>query len=422
MERKEQRPDNVAGDSRVDPAADIEEVPASAGTQLVAAGASRALVAVGAGSGVPTDTLARYLVPQRAGDPLGLGITPGDRPAAPPDPDTYDRAKENVSFARSLLSEEERRRVDAEIEKDGFMTIDQVRALVAENTIKGSVESGGLDPEIMALVDARTNYKIFIAGDNIYTREGLYDHYPFHEFNVQPEAIFVQQELGIFPPRKHALKSEELEYVARDVGDETVDFVMIEDLVGKETRKNYKMRRAPLRVVKTKVYIGKERWEDFALLQRFFRGAVRVATAQIAYSGGQPASMPGMFALLTGARAGHAETGDSRLPMIADQATLDAERLAREAEMARREEALRQREEAQRREAEEQRRAMEEIQRKLDTDMKRIEAMLAAVAPRAAAPRAAPQPAAEAATAAAAAATGDVASAYTADEDDSVAL
>ena len=405
----ERRPDNVAAD-----ALGAMETP---GSQLVAAtppGATRALVAVGAGSGVPTDTLARYLIPQRAGDPLGLGITPGDRPAAPPDPDTYDRAKEDVSFARSLLSEEERRRVDAEIEKDGFMTIDQVRALVAENTTKGSVESGGLDPEIMALIDARTNYKIFIAGDNIYTREGLYDHYPFHEFNVQPEAIFVQQELGIFPPRKHALKPEELEYAARDVGDESVDFVMIEDLVGKETRKNYKMRRAPLRIVKTKVYIGKERWEDFALLQRFFRGAVRVATAQIAAQagGGQAASMPGVFALLTGARA---ETGVGRLPMIADQATLDAERLAREAEMARREEALRQREEAQRREAEEQRRAMEEIQRKLDADMKRIEAMLAA----AAAPRTPPRPAA---AAAAAAAAGDTAGACAADEDDSVAL
>jgi hypothetical protein len=384
----DRRPDNVAGD----PAAlGPREIP---GSQLVTAtppGATRALVA---GGGVPTDTLARYLIPQRAGDPLGLGITPGERPAPPPDPDAYDRAKEDVSFARSLLSEEERHRVDAEIEKDGFMTIGQVRALVAENTIKGSVESGGLDPEIMALIDARTNYKIFIAGDNIYTREGLYDHYPFHEFNVQPEAIFVQQELGIFPPRKHALKSEELEYVARDVGDESVDFVMIEDLVGKETRKNYKMRRAPLRIVKTKVYIGKERWEDFALLQRFFRGAVRVATAQIAYSGGQAASMPSMIALLAGAHAGRAET-----PMIADQAMLDAERLAREAEMAQREEALRKREEAQRREVEEQRRAMEEIQRKLDTDMKRIEAMLAAVA---------------------AAPAGAAASA--ADEDDSVAL
>lgn len=352
--------------------------------------AFRALIAVGAGGspfgpclGATADTLARHLAPQRVGDPLGLGIPPGERPAAPPDPDVYDQVEENSRFARSLLSVEERGLIDAEIEKDGFMTIDQVRALISENTIKGSVESGGLDPEIVALIDARINYKIFIAGDNIYTREGLYDHYPFHEFNVQPEAIFVQQELGVFPPRTHALKSEELEYVARDVGDETVDFVMIEDLVGSATRKDYKMRRAPLRVVKTKIYIGKERWDDFALLQRFFRGAVRVATAQIAAQADGSHAPLGILSLLTGA-CGGALAGRGGTPLVTDQAALDAERSAREAEIARREEALRLREEEQRRLAEEQRRLAEEqrrlaedVQRRLDADMKRIEAMLA---------------------------------------------
>jgi hypothetical protein len=314
--------------------------------------------------GVTSDTLAQYLVPQRAGDPLGLGIAPGTRPAAPGDPDTYDRAKEDAEFARSLLSEEERRSIDEEIEKNGFMTIAQVRSLIADNSIKCSVDTGGLDPEIIALIDARINYKIFIAGDNIYTREGLYDHYPFHEFNVQPEAIFIQQELGVFPPRQHALNDSELEYVARDVGDESVDFVMVEDLVGKETRKDYKLRRSPLRVVKTKIYIGKEQWEDFAALQRLFRGAIRVATAQVATGGGQGALMPGMFALLTGTLAGHAST-----PLVTDRAALDSRKdeiAQREAKIALREEALRQREEEQRR-----------ILEKLDTDIKRVEAMLA---------------------------------------------
>lgn len=330
-----------------------------------------------AGAGVTTDVLARYLTPQRAGDPLGLGIAPGDRPAAPADPDIYDQEKENEIFARSLLNDDERRSIDAEIETDGYMTITQVRAIISENTVKGSVDPGGLDPEIMALIDARINYKIFVAGDNIYTREDLYNNFPFHEFNVQPEAIFAQQELGVFPPRKHALKTEELEYVARDVGDESVEFVMIEDLVGMETRKNYKLRRAPLRVVKTKVYLGKERWEDFATLQRLFRGAARVATAQIAAGGGETPSMPGMFALLSGALSGRASA-----PMIADQATLDNERLEiarREAAQLREIEEQRRAMEEQRLAMEEQRRAMEVIQQKLDADVKRIEEMLVAM-------------------------------------------
>jgi hypothetical protein len=251
-----------------------------------------------AGRGVSTDALMRHLVPQRAGDPLGLGIGPGGRPAAPPDPDPYDRAAEDRGFARSLLDAEERRRVDAEIDAGGYLTVEQVRALILENTIKGSVESGGVDPEVMALVDARINYKIFVGGDNIYTREGLYDNFPFHEFNVQPEAVFVQQELGVFASPNHP---GGLEYMTRDVGDESVAFVTVGDLVGAEVRKGLRSRRAPARVVKTKIYIGKERWEDFALLQRLFRGAARVATAQIAYDGGR-ASMPGVFALLGGQR------------------------------------------------------------------------------------------------------------------------
>jgi hypothetical protein len=326
--------------------------------------------APGPGGNLSARALAPFLVPQRAGDPLGLGIRPGERPPAPPDPDAYDRGREDAEYARSLLEPEERAQVDAEIEGGGYMTIDQVRAVVLENTAKGSVEAGGLDPEIMALLDARIDYKIFIAGDNIYTREGLYDHFAFHEFDVQPEAVFEQQELGVFPPREHALKGE-LEYVARDAGDESVDFMMIEDLVGQAARANYKLKRAPLRVAKTKIFVGKERWDDFALLQRVFRGATRVAAAQIAGGG----AVGGALALLAG---GAGRVGTGRL-LLADAATAAAERAAREEEAARREGELRRREEALRLREEEARRAAAATQEKLGADLRRIEAMLTAV-------------------------------------------
>ncbi len=424
------REDNLAQPADAeDVAAEFDRVTAEGGRTMAALAIRKAappagVLAVRAGAGLPTHALAPYLVPQRPGDPLGLGIGPGERPPAPADPDPYDRAREDAEYARSLLEEEERSKLDAEIEKDGYMKIDQVRTIVAENTVKGAIEAGGLDPEIMALIDARIDYKLFIASDNIYTREELYDHFPFHEFNVQPEAIFVQQEIGIFPPRKHALK-EELEYVARDVGDESVDFVMIEDLVGQATRANYKMRRAPLRIVKTKIYVGKERWEDFSLLQRFFRGAVRVAAAQIAYSGGEGGGVSPLLAMLTGARA-------APVPMIADPATVEAERKAREEEAARREEELRRREEELRRREEEARRAAEETQKKLDADLRRIEEMLAAVAglakgrtrPRNDAEPPAPGPAPTEQPAAAPAATAEQrpAGGEGGDEDDSVPL
>jgi hypothetical protein len=399
--------DGAIGDELIVDAEPIE----GARVLAISTPTSGTLAQIRTGSGVPTQELTQFLAPQRAGDPLGIGIKPGERPPAPPDPDVYDRAREDAEYARSLLSEQERAEVDAEIAKDGYLSIEEVRALITENTVKGSVEVGGLDPEIMALVDARINYKIFVAGDNVYSREGLYDHFPFHEFNVQPEAIFVQQEIGIFPPRKHAL-ADELEYIARDAGDESVDFVMIEDLVGQAARKNYKNKRAPYRVVKTKIYIGKERWEDFSLMQRFFRGAARVASAQLAYGGG----VPSIFTMLTGPQ------GASPL-MIADTATVEAERKAREEEIARREEELRRREEENRRAEEEARRLAAETQRRIDADLRRVEEMLATAAElraQMAAERAA-RAVAQAAAANPDAARADAANPG-ADEDDSVAI
>lgn len=319
------------------------------------------------GGNLPASELAPYLTPLRVGDPLGLGLV--DRPSPPPDPDAYSRAREDEEFSRSLLTAEARAALNADIEKDGFLTIAQVRAIVTENTVKSSLDTGGLDSEIMALIDARTNYKIFVAGDNIYTREDLYNHYPFHEFGVQPEAIFVQQELGVFPARRHALSPEDLEYVARDAGDESVEFVMVEDLVGASSGRNHGAKiRTPTRIVKTKIFLGKERWDDFAALQRFYRGAIRVAAAQTA------AGLPGLPGLLgAAARSPPARAAARALPCAQED---PAQQRAREEALCAREEALRAREDEQRAREDEQHRAIAEAQQRLDLSITRFEAMM----------------------------------------------
>jgi hypothetical protein len=305
--------------------------------------------------------------PQRAGDPLGLGIAPEQRPPAPPDPDPYDRAREDKGYARSLYPEAERRVVDAEIEADGYITIERVREIVTENAPKGSVEQAGLDPELLRMVDAYTDYKVFVAGDNIYTREELYAHYPFHELGVKPEDVFAQQEIAVFPPRQHALQ-DDLEYIARDADDESIELVALEDMVGAAARRGYQLRRPPLRIVKTKVYVGKQRWDDFLLMQRFIRGAVRVAAAQLAGGG----AVTPLVALAAGC-------GQAPLA-LADTVTREAELRRREDEARRREEELRRLGEELRRRDEETRRAAAEVQRRLDADLRRIEAMFASVA------------------------------------------
>lgn len=213
---------------------------------------------------LPMSELARRLPVQRTQDPLGLGAP---RPAAPPDPDA-GRAPE--SSARDLLSAGDRAALEAEVREHGHLAPAAVRSLIAENCTREQLEHG-LDPEFLLLIDARINYKLFIAGDSIYTREELYSNFPFHEFGVQPEAVFVAQEVGVFTARSGE------DYALRDAGDRRLDFSPAEDLV--RAACGGAAPRAPTRIVQTKVFVGREAWEDFLLQMRFYRGAIRIAAA-----------------------------------------------------------------------------------------------------------------------------------------------
>ena len=237
------------------------------------------------GNGVTSLELMQFLPKQRAGDPLGMGLTAADRPPAPLDPDIYDPEVEKKSYARSLLSHEAEMGVDKLNRTKGYMTIEQVRDLLVTNTVKGSVEACGIDPEVMVQIDSRINYKIFIAGDNVYTREELYDNFSFHELNVQPEGFFTAQEIGVFAPRE---SGNPYQYIARDADDDTLVMTLVDDMLELEMRKNPRPARAPVRIVKTKIYIGKEQWDDFMSIQRTIRAVTRVTQARAAHgkSGG----------------------------------------------------------------------------------------------------------------------------------------
>ena len=241
--------------------------------------------------------LAARLPARRAGDPLGLGLVGAAAAAlraAPPDPDAYDRAREDAAGARSLLSAAERAALDAE----AFLTPAEVRALIAENCGRDQLETVGLDADLLLIIDARINYKIFIAGDNVYTREELYASFPFGEFGTQPEAVFAAQEVGVFKSAgggagggaPSASTAGACEYALRDAGDERLEFRLATDLVrasravaptGLATPAAASAAaRAPTRVVRTKIFVGREAWEDFCLQAKLCRGAVRMAATQ----------------------------------------------------------------------------------------------------------------------------------------------
>jgi hypothetical protein len=73
--------------------------------------------------------------------------------------------------------------------------------------------------------------------------------------------VFSQQELGIF----NTVRGNE--YAARDIGDDSIEFTTASDLIRECTPS-----RMPHKIVKTKVFLGKERWDDFLLLQKVARG------------------------------------------------------------------------------------------------------------------------------------------------------
>ena len=211
--------------------------------------------------------------------------------AAPPDPDAYDRAREDAAGARSLLSAADRAALDTE----AFLTPAEVRALIAENCGRDQLETVGLDADLLLIIDARIDYKIFIAGDNVYTREELYASFPFGEFGTQPEAVFAAQEVGVFESDLGLASgtgggASTAEYALRDAGDERLEFRLATDLVraaravaptGLATPAAASAAaRAPTRVVRTKIFVGREAWEDFCLQAKLCRGAVRMAATQ----------------------------------------------------------------------------------------------------------------------------------------------
>lgn len=256
----------------------------------------------------------------------------------------YDPEAEEREYSRALMSPGDLALVKADIDRHGFLTIEQVRELVKQNTVKETQEARGetyaIDPEMMMQIDTRTNFRIFITGDNVYTREELFDHFPFEAFRTAPEDVFVQQEVGVFPPKKWAdpdktAGEDAYEYVARDLGDDE-EFIMIEDLVGRAARKNYKIKRAPVRIVKTKVFLGKDKWEDFMTMKRFVKsfktfvpplmleGGDSSARALAYLFGGQPARRGAPLAIQDEAGLAAAQQRRDRAAQAREQAALRA--------------------------------------------------------------------------------------------------
>lgn len=201
--------------------------------------------------------------------PLALAVTePPERYAG------YDLEKEDREYARSLLTTEEKVKLDAELVQFGHFTLPEIRALLAKNTGMRYLDDGvfSVDADLLLQIDQRTRDPVFILPDNtVFFRDKLLAAYPFELLGSTPEDIFAQQEVGVFEPGGDA----PTQYLARDYGSED-EFVLIQDLVGGLTRASYKQRRRPARVVRTKVFLARQGWDDFQHIVRDLRAKRRL--------------------------------------------------------------------------------------------------------------------------------------------------
>jgi hypothetical protein len=182
---------------------------------------------------------------------------------------------------RALLDKLELAQLDQEIAKNGYLTIEQVRSLVQQNTAKyeivGEKQTLVVDPEIILSIDTHTNYNVFISNDDVLTRENLLAQYPFEEMGNTPESVFEQQEIGTFTSKGGHI----VELVTRDVGS-TAEILTTAELVSRSVHtENYTHNKVkkPNQIIQTHVYIGKENWEDFTSMAKLARGVRKFASS-----------------------------------------------------------------------------------------------------------------------------------------------
>ncbi len=329
-----------------------------AGTRAVARPESASASGVVAARDLP-----RLLPSMRVGDFLGVGIVA--RPPPPPDPDVFDVDWEEKYGARALLTEEAKQTARETPSKP----IEEVARILSEQYAGGEIDAASLDPETIAWLDHVTNYKVFLTAEGVMSREQLFAAYPFAELDVVPEAVFANQEVAIFPPPAHSI-SDDLEYMARDVGDDTTEFQTVDAMVARATgiRKSA-AKRDPIKIVRTRVWLGKEQWDDFLQLVRTMRAAARIAQGQMVWQG----HVSGRIAMLAGVSQAGAPLALRDSEGVEAEANERLERLERvEAAAAERERRMAEQE----RELQEQRRRMEEQEARIARDLARVDELM----------------------------------------------
>lgn len=170
--------------------------------------------------------------------------------------------EENENFTRQLLTPEEKETIT-------ILSIKDVRNIITENTVGDTYDK--LEPELLIAIDSRINYNIYVVHDNIYTYEELCISFPFQEFNILPKSIFVQQIIVVFEDDKMEVFNE---------GDPIISAYDMVKIATDKIKSRDEIKQSK-KIIKSKIFIGGEKWKDFLHLRGFFRGMVQVNNLQL---------------------------------------------------------------------------------------------------------------------------------------------
>jgi hypothetical protein len=238
---------------------------------LVVHPAPGALLKAAPRGGLPTEEVLSRLGAIVPGDPLGWGRAE----PPPPDPDSFPPEEEAVKYTQSLLSEKDLEEVKVEnAERGGPLSIAEVRKFLEGSRFPGQEEPLAIEAGLLMWVDARVNYKVFIAEGSAFTREELWARYPFEELGTQPEVVFMQQEVYVSGKVRIAQdRSKVTPETARGRGGAG----------GAGGEAGWVPKKRAL----TKVWVGKEGWAAFKQLTEVLRLQVRFAQGRGVQLGGQ---------------------------------------------------------------------------------------------------------------------------------------
>lgn len=152
---------------------------------------------------------------------------------------------------------------------------------IIKKTINSDVKDvKKIDPHTLLKISAMSENNIFIADNDVYSREEIYNKYPFKELKTTPENVFIQQKIHIFNELKNYDDGPNPELISADITNNEV--LSLKDTMAKIKKKqNHISTDVKTGTILSKVFIAKTAFEDFKIMCRTIRSTIAVTGSTV---------------------------------------------------------------------------------------------------------------------------------------------